>query len=218
MRRFIVGLLATVGALTLLAIGGIAAYIASGPFAAKPLAKPIVLSIDLRKVPPEATSTGLLRGGLFGGSRDIVDTVQLLWQAADDPRVVGLFVDIGDESAGLARVQELREAIARFRGKGKFAIGFAEFAGQRRHALRRLLPRLGAGADLAAAERRLRRGRHRRRDAVPKDRARQARRAGRGRQTLRIQERARHASWTPAIPAPPARTCSSCSTASMASS
>ena len=129
MRRFIVGLLATVGALTLIAIGGIAAYIASGPFAAKPLAKPIVLSIDLRKVPPEAASTGLLRGGLFGGSRDIVDTVQLLWQAADDPRVVGLFVDIGDESAGLARVQELREAIARFRGKGKFAIGFAESLG-----------------------------------------------------------------------------------------
>ena len=129
MRRFIVGLLATVGALTLIAIGGIAAYVASGPFAAKPLARPIVLSIDLRKVPPEAASTGLLRGGLFGGSRDIVDTVQLLWQAADDPRVVGLFVDIGDESAGLARVQELREAIARFRGKGKFAIGFAESLG-----------------------------------------------------------------------------------------
>ena len=56
-------------------------------------------------------------------------TVQLLWQAAEDPRVVGLFVDIGDESAGLARVQELRQAIAHFRGKGKFAIGFAESLG-----------------------------------------------------------------------------------------
>ena len=78
---------------------------------------------------PKSTSSGLLRGGLFGGSRDIVDTVQLLWQAADDPRVVGLFVDIGDESAGLARVQELRQAIAHFRGKGKFAVGFAELLG-----------------------------------------------------------------------------------------
>ena len=89
----------------------------------------MVLSIDLRNVPSESTSSGLLRGGLFGGSRDIVDTVQLLWQAADDPRVVGLFVDIGDESAGLARVQELRQAIAHFRGKGKFAVGFAESLG-----------------------------------------------------------------------------------------
>ena len=129
MWRFIVGLLATVGALTLVAIGGIAAFVASGPFAAKPLASPIVLSLDLRTVPSESRSSGLLRGGLFGGSRDIVETAQLLWQAADDPRVVGLFVDIGDESAGLARVQELRQAIAHLRGKGKFAVGFAESLG-----------------------------------------------------------------------------------------
>jgi len=129
MRRFIVGLLATVGALTLIAIGGIAAFVASGPFAAKPLASPIVLSLDLRTVPSESRSSGLLHGGLFGGSRDIVETAQLLWQAADDPRVVGLFVDIGDESAGLARVQELRQAIAHLRGKGKFAVGFAESLG-----------------------------------------------------------------------------------------
>jgi protease IV len=129
MWRFIVGLLATVGTLTLIAIGGIAAFVASGPFASKPLAPPIVLSIDLRDLPSESRSSGLLHGGLFGGSRDIVETVQLLWQAADDPRVIGLFVDIGDESAGLARVQELRQAIAHFRGKGKFAVGFAESLG-----------------------------------------------------------------------------------------
>jgi protease IV len=129
MRRFIVGLLATVGTLTLLAIGGLVAVVASSPFSNKPLTKPIVLSVDLRDVPPETSSGNLLRGGLLRGSRDILDTVQLLWQAADDPRVVGLFVDIGDESAGLARVQELRQAIAHFRGKGKFAIGFAESLG-----------------------------------------------------------------------------------------
>ncbi len=55
--------------------------------------------------------------------------MQLLWQAADDPRVVGLYVEVGDDDAGLARVQELRDAFSRFRGKGKFAIGFAEELG-----------------------------------------------------------------------------------------
>ena len=129
MWRFIVGLLATVGTLTLLGIGGCAAFFASGPFTAKPLPQNVVLSLDLRDVPSESTSSSLLGGNLFGGKRDIVETVQLLWQAADDPRVVGLFVDIGDESAGLGRVQELRQAIAHFRGKGKFAIGFAESLG-----------------------------------------------------------------------------------------
>ncbi len=129
MWRFILGLLATVGALALIAIGGLATLIVSGPFASKPLPQTIVLSIDLREVPPESGTTDLLRGGLFGSTRDIVDTVQLLWQAADDPRVVGMFVEIGDESAGLARVQELRQAIAHFRGKGKFTVGFAESLG-----------------------------------------------------------------------------------------
>ena len=129
MWRFIVGLLATVGTLTLLGIGGCAAFRASAPFTTKPLPQNVVLSLDLRDVPSESTSSSLLGGDLFGGKRDIVDTVQLLWQAADDPRVVGMFVDIGDESAGLGRVQELRQAIAHFRGKGKFAIGFAESLG-----------------------------------------------------------------------------------------
>jgi protease IV len=129
MWRFILGLLAAVGVLTLIVIGGLTALIVSGPFSSKPLPQTIVLSLDLREVPPESGTTDLLRGGLFGSTRDIVETVQLLWQAADDPRVVGMFVDIGDESAGLGRVQELRQAIAHFRGKGKFAIGFAESLG-----------------------------------------------------------------------------------------
>lgn len=129
MRRFIVGLLATVGTLTLLAIAGGIAFLASRPFAAKPLPQQMVLSLDLRSLPPEAAPTDLLSGALFKSSRDIVETVQLLWQAAEDPRVAGLFVEIGDEQGGLARVQELRQAIAHFRGKGKFAVGFAESLG-----------------------------------------------------------------------------------------
>ena len=128
MWRYIVGLLATIGLLTLLAIGGAVFLFTSSPFASKPLPGSMVLSLDMRKVPSETSSTGLI-SGLWNSSRDIVDVIELLWQAADDPRVVGMLVDIGDEDAGLARVQELRQAIARFRGKGKFAIGFAESLG-----------------------------------------------------------------------------------------
>ncbi|MBS0548440.1 MAG: S49 family peptidase [Proteobacteria bacterium] len=129
MRRFIVGLLATVGALTLLAVGGIAAFVFNGPLASRSLPPSMVLSIDLRSVPSETTSTDVLSGDLWRGSRDLTETLQLLWRAADDPRIVGIYVEIGDESAGLARVQELRQAILRVRGKGKFAIGFAESLG-----------------------------------------------------------------------------------------
>jgi protease-4 len=129
MRRFIVGLLATIGFLTLVGVGIGVFALARNPFAAKPLPASIILSLDLRNVPPETGSADLLKGRLWADSRDLLETVQLLWQAADDPRVVGLYVEIGDEQAGLARVQELRQAIQRLRGKGKFAVGFAEGLG-----------------------------------------------------------------------------------------
>jgi protease-4 len=129
MRRFVVGLLATVGFLTLLMVVGGVVFLYNGPFASKPLPKSLILSLDLRDVPPETASTDVLHGSLWRGARDITDIAQTLWLAAEDPRVVGLYVEIGDDSAGLARVQELRQAIARFRGKGKFTIGFAEALG-----------------------------------------------------------------------------------------
>jgi protease-4 len=128
MRRLIVGVLATVGAITLLGVGAVVLFLARGPLAAKPLPGAMVLSLDLRRLPPESASSGLL-SGWWSDSRDMVDTLQALWRAADDPHVLGLYVEIGDEDAGLARVQELRAAIQRFRGKGKFAIGFAEALG-----------------------------------------------------------------------------------------
>ena len=128
MRRFIVGLLATIGTVTVLTITGVVVFLVNGPLAPKSLPDAVVLSLDLRKVPSEGSGGGVLHG-LLHDDRDLTDTVQLLWQAADDPRVLGLYVEIGDDDAGLARVQELREAITRFRAKGKFAIGFAEELG-----------------------------------------------------------------------------------------
>ncbi|MBN9089034.1 MAG: S49 family peptidase [Reyranella sp.] len=128
MRRFIVGLLATIGTVTVLAIAGAVIFVTTGPLAPKALPESMVLSLDLRRMPSERSAGGVL-GSLWRDKQDLVDTVQLLWQAADDPRVVGLYVEIGDDAAGLGRVQELRQAIARFRGKGKFAVGFAEGLG-----------------------------------------------------------------------------------------
>jgi protease-4 len=130
MRRFIVGLLATIGALTVLSTAAVGYFVVSAPFSAKPLPAAMVLSLDLRKLPAE-TGSGSLLTGLWQAPRDMTETLQLLWRAADDPRVLGLYVEIGDEDGGLARVQELREAISRFHAKGKFTVGFAESLGAR---------------------------------------------------------------------------------------
>ncbi|MBL0900692.1 MAG: hypothetical protein IBJ17_18595, partial [Reyranella sp.] len=89
MRRFIVGLLATVGTLTLLAVAGGIAFVASWPFGPKPLPQHMVLSLDLRSLPPETTSTDLRSGALFKSSRAIGETQKHSWQPADAPRVAG---------------------------------------------------------------------------------------------------------------------------------
>ena len=54
MWRFIVGLFATIGFLVLLVVGAAVVFFTTGPFGAKSLPSPIVLSLDLRRVPSKA--------------------------------------------------------------------------------------------------------------------------------------------------------------------
>ena len=210
MRRFIVGLLATIGTVTLLAIAGVVHLPRHRAARAQATADVHgALARPARACRPRAASGGVLSGGLWRDQRDLTETVQLLWQAAEDPRVVGLYVEIGDDDAGLARVQELRQAIARFRGKGKFAIGFAEgLGGNGDHfadyylasALDQIWLQPSGGFTVTGP---------RGRNALPARRARQARHQGRGRQALGVQERARHLHRDRLSPHRRARTCSS---------
>ena len=220
MRRFIVGLLATVGTLTLLAIGGIAAFVASGPFPTKPLpqihgavARParraagIDVSRPAGRRPVRRLSATSSRPSSSCGRRPTIRASSACSSTSATNRPAS------------RRVQELRQAIAHFRGKGKFAVGFAESLGSGgthfadyylASALEQIWLQPSGGFAVAgiAVE-----------TPFLKDRARQARRAG---------SRAASATSTRARPTPsletgytaarPARTCSSCSTASMASS
>lgn len=63
------------------------------------------------------------------GRLTLRQVVEALDHAADDPRVVGLVAWIRNPARGPATVQELRDAVARFRSKGKFAIAHAETFG-----------------------------------------------------------------------------------------
>ena len=62
-----------------------------------------------------------------GTVRDVVDAID---RAADDHRVVGLVAKVAAISMGMAQVQELREAVLRFRAKRKFAVAFSETFGE----------------------------------------------------------------------------------------
>lgn len=89
-----------------------------------------VLEWELNEIPPEAVSTSPL--DLLSRDRQtltIRDAVELLDRAAADRRVRGLFLNIGFGEGTMAAVQELRDALGRFRAAGKHVVAFADSFG-----------------------------------------------------------------------------------------
>jgi protease IV len=123
---WIVPALAVVGAAALLSALAAAAVLA----ARKRIPRRAILSIDFAQglvehVPDDTAARMAL------GSRVVVrDVVEALERASADGRVRALFARIGGRM-GLAQVQEVRDAVARFRAGGKPAIAYAETFGER---------------------------------------------------------------------------------------
>lgn len=89
-----------------------------------------VLEWELDDVPPESVSPSPL--DLLSRERQALtmrDTVELLDRAAADKRVRGLFLNLGFGEGTMAAVQELRDAIGRFRAAGKPVVAFADSFG-----------------------------------------------------------------------------------------
>jgi len=59
--------------------------------------------------------------------RDVIDAID---RGAGDDRVVGMVARIGAGPLGMAKVQEIRDAVGRFRAHRKFAIAYAETFGE----------------------------------------------------------------------------------------
>jgi protease-4 len=132
-RRFLAGLLATIGALTLLSIlaVGIGAWWVAGRLSGPPLPASIVLVADLREELPEAEAPALVPGLPRLERRPTVSDVVLALNAAGgDPRVKGMVARLDDTGHGLAVAQELRDAVAKFRATGRFAVAHAETFGE----------------------------------------------------------------------------------------
>ncbi|MCW5747974.1 MAG: signal peptide peptidase SppA [Alphaproteobacteria bacterium] len=127
MRRFVVGLLAVVGFVTLLIVGGgVALYVTADSGHPKPPAR-IVLEVDWRDLPQETSRGGGFGLGMFAPQPPTLSqTAELLRRAAKDPRVAGMIATLGGDVPGIASVQELRDAIAAFRAAGKFAVAYTE--------------------------------------------------------------------------------------------
>jgi protease IV len=133
MRRFfvcffvVIGMVAFVGFLAFVGVAAVALR-----FAGKTPQLPdaIVLTVDLTDGLTDGPDPDSLSRLLFNEKATLRDVVDALDRAAADPRVKSLFVELGDDSMALAETQQLRDAIAAFRAKGKFAVAFADTFGE----------------------------------------------------------------------------------------
>lgn len=75
--------------------------------------------------------TGGLAALLGGGGMNVLGVIETLEKAATDDHVEGVIVYVDGGGFGMARVQEVRDAITRFRERsGKWVIAFAETFGE----------------------------------------------------------------------------------------
>lgn len=128
--RIIRIILMVIGAVATLAAAGVVAAVIFFSTRTPPVPEKTVLTLDLDRSVPEIGSGGLTPWSGLGKARPALwETVAAIERAAGDERVVGLVARVGASDMGLARTQELRDAVQAFRGSGKPAYAFAESFG-----------------------------------------------------------------------------------------
>ncbi|MBO0736180.1 MAG: signal peptide peptidase SppA [Alphaproteobacteria bacterium] len=130
MRRLFVGFFAIIGFVTVLLVAAI--LLAAGGLRPSVTRLPgsIILSVDLTRGLAEGPSDDPFLRLLVGSRPTLREFLDAIEAAENDPRVKVLLARVGEDSLGLARVQEVREAIKAFRRKGKTAVAFADSFGE----------------------------------------------------------------------------------------
>src|SRR5215469_15229555 len=90
---------------------------------------PLILELDLTDGIAEGPPTDPVTALLTIRRMRLPDLLEGLKRAAGDDRVRALVVKVGGGRIGLAKIQELREAITEFRRSGKLAVAWAETFG-----------------------------------------------------------------------------------------
>jgi protease-4 len=131
MRRFIIGFLASLGAIGLLLAMGVAIAVWQLlPPAPPEVPDRAVLTVDLRDALDEAAPTDPLAQLGIGQRLPLGELLLTFERAGSDPRIRGLVARVAGEGPGFAQIQELRDAVARFRAKGKFALAYTDSFGE----------------------------------------------------------------------------------------
>jgi protease IV len=91
---------------------------------------PLILELDLTDGIPEGPATDPVSAVMSVRKVRLPDLIAGLRRAREDDRVRVLVAKVGGSRIGLARMQEIREAVADFRASGKLAVAWAESFGE----------------------------------------------------------------------------------------
>ena len=94
---------------------------------------PLILELDLTDGIGEGPVSDPLSAILSRRRARLQDIIEGLRRARDDDRVRALVVKVGGGRIGLARMQELREAVGAFRESGKLTVAWSETFGEFTH-------------------------------------------------------------------------------------
>jgi protease-4 len=89
-----------------------------------------VLEVNLETGLVEDAPDDPVAKAFLGAAPSLRDLVDALDRGADDPRVAGLVARFGGSNLGLAKVQEIRDAVKRFRAHKKFTVAWSETFGE----------------------------------------------------------------------------------------
>lgn len=130
MKKVIVAILALIGFFTILGALAVAGIGFLSVLSRERVPSRVILEIDFEQgvvesVPDDALAQLMMQDVLT--LRDVVDAID---RGAEDRRVKALFARVGSGGMGLAHLQEVRDAVRRFRAAGKPAYVFAETFGE----------------------------------------------------------------------------------------
>ena len=130
MKKALIGLLALIGGLAILALLAIGFFGLVVGLGSPGVPSSVVLQFDFEKGVIEAMPDDPVAQVMLQGQTPVLDIVDALDRAAKDRRVRAFVGRIGGGGIGLAHLQEIRDAVTRFRASGKRAIAFAETFGE----------------------------------------------------------------------------------------
>jgi len=130
MNKKLLGFLAIVAALGFLALCAVVAISFFGSYAKGPMPGNVLLEADFERPIEEYAGDQTITQALGGEQPTMRDVVDALDKASKDDRVSGLVARLGAVPMGMAQIQEIRDAVARFRAAGKPAVAWAETFGE----------------------------------------------------------------------------------------